>query len=88
MAINITADVVNILICELAFKTYDLKDIDEIQKFSSHLLQVGACCLLFACGYPPEFIQHGLCWKCDVKSQGNPDLARATRQHGQCTHGQ
>ena len=41
MARNITADVVNILLYELALKTYDFKDLDEIQKFSSQSLRVG-----------------------------------------------
>ena len=66
LARNITADRVNTLLRELAVKTYDLKSPEEIQKFSSHSLRVGACCLLFACGYPPEFIQRVLRWKSDA----------------------
>ena len=66
MARNIIVDVVNTLLRELAIKTYNLTDIDEIQKFSSHSLRVGAYCLLFACGYPPEFIQRVLRWKNDT----------------------
>ena len=36
IARNITADIVNILLCELAVEAYDLKNIDEIQKFSTY----------------------------------------------------
>ena len=66
MARNITADVVNNLLPDLAIKTHNLTNMDKIQKFSSHSLQVGACCLLFACGYPPEFIQRVLRWRSDA----------------------
>ena len=62
----ITADIVNILLGELVVETYDLKSPEEIQKFSTHSFCVGACCLLFACGYPPEFIQRVLCWNSDA----------------------
>ena len=66
MASNITADVVNILLRKLAVKTDDLKDLDEVQKFLSHSLQVGAYCLLFACGYLTEVIQRALCWNSEA----------------------
>ena len=66
MARNITADRVNTLLRELAVETHNLKRPEEIQKFSTHSLRVGACCLLFACGYPPEFIQRVLRWKSDA----------------------
>ena len=81
MARNITADVVNNLLRDLAIKTYNLTDMDEIQKFSSHSLRVGACCLLFACGYPPEFIQRVLCWKSDAWKGYVRDLVVTAIKH-------
>ena len=81
MARNITADVVKTLLRELAIKTYNLTNIDEIQKFSSHSLRVGACCLLFACGYPPEFIQRVLRWKSDAWKDYVRDLIVAAIKH-------
>ena len=81
MARNITADVVNNLLRDLAIKPYNLTDMDEIQKFSSHSLRVGACCLLFACGYPPEFIQRVLCWKSDAWKGYVRDLVVTANKH-------
>ena len=81
IARNITADVVNILLRELTVKTYDLKDIDEIQKFSSHSLRMGACCLLFAFGYLPEFIQCALFWNSDAWKGYVRDLIVTTITH-------
>ena len=54
---NITADTVTALMRALTVEHYNLTDKEDIQKFSCHSLQVGACCLLFACGYLAEFIQ-------------------------------
>ena len=62
----ITADIVNTLLRDLAVATHDLTKPEEIQKFSTHSFRVGACCLLFACGYPPEFIQRVLRWNSDA----------------------
>ena len=53
---NVTADVVNKLLRKLAVDTYNLTTLEAIQKFSTYSFWVGACCLLFTCGYPPEFI--------------------------------
>ena len=63
---NITADTVTALMRALAVEHYNLTDKEDIQKFSCHSLRVGACCLLFACGYPAEFIQRVLRWKSDA----------------------
>ena len=81
MTRNITVDVVNTLLRDLAIKTYNLTNMDEIQKFSSHSLRVGACCLLFACGYPPEFIQRVLCWKSDAWKGYVRDLVVTAIKH-------
>ena len=81
MARNMTADVVNDLLRDLAIKTYNLTDTEEIQKFSSHSLRVGACCLLFACGYPPEFIQRVLRWKSDAWKGYVRDLVVTAIKH-------
>ena len=81
MARNMTADVVNDLLRGLAIKTYNLTDTEEIQKFSSHSLRVGACCLLFACGYPPEFIQRVLRWKSDACKGYVRDLVVTAIKH-------
>ena len=81
MTRNITADLVNTLLRDLAIKTYNLTKIDEIQKFSSHSLRVGACCLLFACGYPPEFIQRVLRWKSDAWKDYVRDLIVTAFKH-------
>ena len=81
MARNMTADVVNDLLRDLAIKTYNLTDTEEIQKFSSHSLRVGACCLLFACGYPPEFIQRVLRWKSDAWKGYVRDLIVTALKH-------
>ena len=43
MTRNITTDVVNKLLRELAVGTYNLKTIKEIQKFSTHSFWVNTC---------------------------------------------
>ena len=50
----------------------------SIVAFFKHAVKNSVFASTTASGYRPA----------TVKSQGNPDLARATRRHGQCTHGQ
>ena len=80
MTRNIAADVVNKLLRELV-DTYNLKTIEKIQKFSTYSFQVGACCLLFAYGYPPEFIQRVLRWRSDAWKNYVRDLIVTALTH-------
>ena len=47
----------------LAIDVYDLTNKEDIKKFFSHSLQVGACCICFSTGYNPAFIKQVLRWK-------------------------
>ena len=61
----ITSTVATVEMRELAIDEYNLTNKDDINKFASHSLWVGACCIYFATGYDPAFIQQVLCWESD-----------------------
>ena len=50
----------------LAKEVHSITDEKELVRFSSHSLRVGACCIYFAAGYAPEFIQRVLRWESDA----------------------
>ena len=61
----ITADVVDNFIRATAEQVYELKPEIAKQKFATHSFRVGACCILFAAGYSPDFIKQVLRWESD-----------------------
>ena len=59
----VTADLATTLMRKLAVEVHHLTKDEDIKKFSCHSLRVGACCIYFATGYKPDFIQRVLRWK-------------------------
>ena len=49
----------------LAVQVHHLTKQEDIDRFSSHSLRVGACCIYFAAGYNPSFIKRVLRWDGD-----------------------
>ena len=62
----VTANVATKHMRELAVQVHKLTDDADINKFSCHSLRVGACCIYFATGYQPDFIQRVLRWRSDA----------------------
>ena len=62
----ITSTMVTTEMRSLAKDVHGITDEEELARFSSHSLRVGACCIYFAAGYPPEFIQCVLRWESDA----------------------
>ena len=62
----LTSTMVTAELRTLAVEVHGLKDKKDIDRFSSHSLRVGACCIYFAAGYNPAFIQRALRWKSDA----------------------
>ena len=62
----VTADVATEKMRSLAVDVHQLTKDADIKKFSCHSLRVGACCIYFATGYQPDFIQRVLRWDSDA----------------------
>ena len=62
----VTADIATKQMRFLAKEVHQLTKEDDIKKFSCHSLRVGACCIYFATGYKPDFIQRVLRWESDA----------------------
>ena len=56
----VTADCVTKKLRSLAVEVHHLTKDEDIKRFSCHSLRVGACCIYFATGYQPDFIQRVL----------------------------
>lgn len=65
----------------LARDLYALTTTAESNKWSCHSLRVGACCILWAMGYPAEFIQHALRWRSEAWKDYIRDLLIHSSQH-------
>ena len=67
----------------LAVETYKLTKKEDIQLFSCHSLRVGACTLLFATNYPPQFIKRVLRWRSESWQTYVRDLIVTSIQHNE-----
>lgn len=76
----VTSDDATRVLRDLAVDVYKLTKKEDTQKFSSHSLRVGACCILFATGYPPDFIQRVLRWDSDAWRKYVRDLVVTAMQ--------
>ena len=62
----VTANLATTLMRKLAVEVHHLTKDEDIKKFLWHSLRVGACCIYFATGYKPDFIQRVLRWESDA----------------------
>lgn len=70
----VTSDDATRLLRDFAVNVFKLTKTEDINKFSSHSLRVGTCCILFATGYSPDFIQRVLRWESDAWRKYDRDL--------------
>ena len=80
---NITSDDVKHKMRQLATKVYNITNKEELSKWSSHSLRVGACCILWAKGHSAEFIQRVLRWKSESWKDYVRDLLVHSQQHNE-----
>jgi len=66
--------------CE-AFGLHPKRDADKLSKWTSHSYRIGACCILFAMGYPIDHIQWLLRWKGDSWKEYLRNLTIIAREH-------
>jgi len=78
---NLTSDMAKTTMRILAQEVFDITDEKELSLFTCHSLRVGACCILFATGYPAEFIQRVLRWKSDSWRTYVRDLVAVAHKH-------
>ena len=64
--LNICSDDLKKLMRFIVRKTYDITDKKELNKFTNHSIQVGACCILQSQKESDSFIQSALRWKSDT----------------------
>ena len=62
----ITSSLATTELRKLAKEVHGLTKEEDINRFSSHSLRVGACCIYFAAGYDDEFIKRVLRWESDA----------------------
>ena len=78
---NITSADVASVMRALARDVYHIKNKKDAQRFSTHSLRVGACCILWAKGLSGEFIQRALRWKSESWKDYIRDLTIQSLQH-------
>ena len=67
----------------LASKVYNITNKEELNKWPSHSLRVGACRILWAKGHSAEFTQRVLQWKSESLKDCTRDLLVHSQQHNE-----
>lgn len=78
---HITDDLVASQMRELAKRVYNINEEEDLRRWSTHSLRVGACCILWAKGHSAAFIQQKLRWKSETWMLYTRDLDIHARQH-------
>ncbi len=71
---------------QIARSVYNITNPDDLTRFSSHSIKVGACVLLHETNQSPDFMKACLCWRSDAYLMYLRNTEKLAMLHNKAVH--